>query len=283
MSSRLLAKLREALAGDSPEESGVIFESDSQHHHITIRDEAGRRTMYFGPTGEEAETAIDLTDPDSAVFEYPGMMLAALPLGPAGRRIALIGLGGGLLPGLFQRHLPDYELTVVELDPLVAELAGIYFGFAPGGRVRLVIGDGRDFLDGQMEGAFDQIWLDAFSGDYVPQQLTGLTFLKVCRRCLAPGGLLVQNLHQSRSQVFHRQLQTTLAVWGEFLAFDGQRSGNAIVISKMPGGQPGPVWKKSALKAAASRFGRRVGPYDLVEEMGKIKKFIPEPGTRVIE
>ena len=276
MRSRLLAKLREALAGDSPEDGGVIFESDSQHHHITIQDEAGRRTMYFGPTAEEAETSIDLTNPDKPVFEYPGMMLAALPLAPAGRRIALIGLGGGLLPGLFQRHLPDYELTVVELDPLVAELAEIYFGFTPGGRVRLVIGDGRDFLAGQTEGAFAQIWLDAFSGDNVPPELTGLTFLNLCLRWLAPGGLLVQILHESRPQVFHRQLQTTLAAGGEFLALDGQRCGNAIVISKMPGGQSGPAWEKSALKAAARRFGRRVGrrvgPYELGEEMDKIKK-----------
>lgn len=283
MSSKLWSKFLEIMypAGD-PGGDGIIFEGDSPFHHIIIRDSENRRTMYFGPRGEEAETSINPACPLEPVFEYPGMMLAALALHPEGRQVALVGLGGGFIPALFQTHLPDHEMTVVEVDLLVVELAQTYFGFNPGGNVRLVVDDGRDFLAGFPEGGLDQIWLDAFSGDYVPPRLSGLEFLSLCRSRLAPGGLLVQNLHQSQPKVFQNQLKTTEEVFGSFLALDGQRCGNAIVISRQAGEGPGPSWKSAELIAAARKFGPRVGPYDLVEEMRKVKSFTVDPTAEIV-
>jgi len=283
MTGRLLAKFLEAFkADDEAYDPSIIYEGDSPFHHIIIREEGDRRTMYFGPCGEEAETSINPGNPQEAVFEYPGMMLAALPLHPGGRRIAMLGLGGGFLPGLFRAHLPQYDLTVVEVDHLVAELAQTYFGFMPEGNVKLVIDDGRKFMEARQEESLDQIWLDAFSGNYVPPQLSGLNFLELCRSRLAPGGLLVQNLHQSRPITFQNQLKTTQAAFGSFLALDGHRCGNAVVIAKVPGGPPGPAWKKTELVAAAKKFGPRIGPYDLADEMRKMKTFIPEPAAEII-
>jgi len=266
--------------GDRP---ALVFEGDSPFHHIVIRDEGPHRTMYFsGPEGEEAETAIDLGDPGRSVFEYPGLMLTALALAP-GRRIALLGLGGGYLPGLFARFLPERELTVVEVDPLVAELAATYFGFKPGPKVRLVLADGRDFLSGQEPAAFDQIWLDAFSGDYVPSGLSGLAFLELCRDRLAPGGILAQNLHQSRPAAFQNQLKTTEAAFGSFLALGGRRCGNAVVLAQRPK-EPGeqPAWKPAELLAAVKKFGPRLGPFDLTMEIRKAKTFRIDPEARVL-
>lgn len=252
----------------------VIYEGESAFHHISIREENGVRTMYFGPCGEEAETAINISNPEQAVFEYPGMMLAALPLLPEKKRILMIGLGGGYLPALFQKHLPQYSLTVVELDLLVAELAQTYFGFSPTGNVELVISDGRDFIENSPEASLDQIWLDAFSGDYVPPALSGTDFLELCRSRLVPGGLLVQNLHQSRPAVFEVQLRNTRLIFDNFIALDGVRCGNAIVISQAPGGNEEWLdWSKDRLVALAKQFGPRVGPYDLSKEMKKFKLF----------
>ena len=282
MSGKFLSKLLEAFA-DHREQREIIYEGDSHFHHITIREESGKRTMYFGPCGEEAETSIDMVNPDQAVFEYPGMMLAALPLQPEGRRVLMLGLGGGFLPRLFQRHLPQYELTVVEVDVLVAELAQTYFGFESGGNVNLVIGDGREYIEKMEPSSVDQIWLDAFSGDYVPPQLTGLEFLTLCKSRLTPGGLVVQNLHQSRPRIFHNQLKTAEAAFESVLSLEGQRCGNAIIIGRKPGGPPGPGWKPADLLKAAKSFGPRLGPYDLTVEMRKYKKFTPNAGAVILE
>lgn len=260
----------------------VLYEGDSQYHHIVIREEYGKRTMYFGPEGEEAETSIDLSRPDRAVFEYPGMMLAALPLHPLGKRIAMLGLGGGFLPRLFSQHLPEYHLTVIELDIMVLELAQTYFGFVPGPNVEVVLSDGRDFIERQAAESFDHIWLDAFSGDYVPPRLSGLEFLNLCKSRLAPGGLLVQNLHQNRPRQFQRQLATTRAAFGDFMGLDGRFCGNAVIFAKTPGGPPAPDWNPEALHKAAKKFGPRLGPYDLSAEIKKFKNFTPDSSVEII-
>ncbi|MDR2726268.1 MAG: fused MFS/spermidine synthase [Candidatus Adiutrix sp.] len=286
MSRQFLKNLAAGFKGllpDPGDQPAIVFEGDSPFHHIIIRDEGHHRTMYFsGPEGEEAETSIDLGDPGRSVFEYPGLMLTALALAP-GQHILLLGLGGGFLPGLFARFLPERELTVVEVDPLVAELAGTYFGFTPGPNVRLVLADGRDFLSGQAPATFDQIWLDAFSGDYVPTGLSGLTFLELCRDRLTPGGLLAQNFHQSRPAAFQNQLKTTEAAFGPFLALGGRRCGNAVVLARRPK-EPGerPAWKPAELMAAMKKFGPRLGPFDLTTEIRKAKTFRIDPEARVI-
>ena len=263
----------------------LLFEGDSSLHHITITDVGGYRTMCFGPNGEEAETSINQENPLEAVFEYPGMMLASLAICPEGHRVLMVGLGGGFLPGIFQKYLPKYQLTVVEIDPLVAELAKTYFGFSPSQNVNLVLGDGREYIDGLSPEAVDQIWLDAFSGDYVPPQLRGKIFLETCWDKLAPGGILVQNLHQSRPEIFQDQLKTTEAVFGSFLALDGISCGNAIVITRKPvDGELSDdfTWKKAKFKAMAKQIGPRLGPYDLVAELGKIKTFYSDSNAQII-
>ena len=288
MSGGILKILKSFMPGqtlNSQEESRpvTVFEGESPFHRIIIRDEGPHRTMYFsGPDGEEAETAIHRQDPNQAVFEYPGLMLTALALAPA-RRILLLGLGGGCLPGLFTRFLPERELTVVEVDPLVAELADTYFGFTPGPNIRLVLADGRDFIAASEPAAFDQIWLDAFSGDYVPDHLSGLAFLKLCRDRLVPGGLLAQNLHQSRPWAFQNQLKTTEAAFGSFFALKGRRCGNAVVLARRPE-QPGdkPAWRSAELMAAVKNFGPRLGPYDLIAEIRKAQTFRLDPEARII-
>ena len=285
MSDRLIKTLAAGLKTLLPagaDAARTVFEGQSPFHRLIIRDEAGRRTLYFaGAAGEEAETSIDLAAPGRAVFEYPGLMLTALPL-TAGRRVLLVGLGGGYLPGLFGRHLPNHDLTVAEVDPLVAELAATYFGFVPAANVRLVLADGRDFLEGLPEEAFDQIWLDAFSGDYVPARLSGLEFLQLCRSRLTAGGILAQNMHMSRPRAFQDQLKTTQAAFGAFLALAGRRCGNAVVLARRPGGPAEPFsWRPADLLEAVRQFGRRVGPYDLAEELRKIKTFDLDPAARV--
>ena len=278
MSRRILKALtgsvKKILQGGRPV---TVYEGVSPFHHIVIRDEGPLRTMFFiGPEGEEAETSIDRKNPGRAVFEYPGLMLTALALAPS-RRVLLLGLGGGYMSGVFARFLPERNLTVVEVDPLVAELAGTYFGFAPAPNVRLVLADGRDFLAARLEEDFDQIWLDAYSGDNVPHNLSGPNFLRLCRDRLVPGGLLVQNLHQNRPHTFQEQLQATRAVFGPFLALEGRNCGNAVVFtsrwSEGLSGRPPETWRPAELMAAVKNFGPRLGPYDLAAEILKVKNF----------
>ncbi|MDR2142198.1 MAG: fused MFS/spermidine synthase [Deltaproteobacteria bacterium] len=247
----------------------IIFEGDSEFSHITIVEQGGVRTMYLGPTAQEAETSISVADPEAPIFEYPGLMLLALALRPRSRKILMLGLGGGFIPRLCQRYLPEHQLTVVEIDPLVVDLAQVYFGFTPGGNVQVEIADGLDYLTRQPPRSFDQIWLDAFDGDYIPAHLTTKDFLRLSQRSLRAAGLLAQNLHQTRPQHYHRQLGLTAAVFQEpSLLVVGARCANTVVIS--PNGPPPLPRQPKELVRAVREFGSLIGPYDLEREIRKV-------------
>lgn len=55
----------------------------------------------------------------------------------------VIGLGGGALVNFFMAFMPNLNLTIVELDECIVDIAKSHFGFrADSDRVKVVIGDG---------------------------------------------------------------------------------------------------------------------------------------------
>lgn len=57
-------------------------------------------------------------------------------------RVVVVGLGAGLLPMFLHKHMPFGKIEVMELDPVVGELARRHFGFVEDERMKLCIGDG---------------------------------------------------------------------------------------------------------------------------------------------
>lgn len=62
-------------------------------------------------------------------------------------RVAVVGLGAGLLPMFLHKHLPFGKIDVIELDPVVGELARRHFGFIEDSRMTLFIGDGLTLVN----------------------------------------------------------------------------------------------------------------------------------------
>lgn len=266
-----------ALAGDADvPDLKILFEGDSQYHHVTVSDFGPARVLCLGENSREVETSISLSDPDEAHFEYPGMMFLGLALSRRNKNILLVGLGGGYMPKLAQKHLPELRMTVVEIDPLVAELAKGYFGFRPAGGVSLVIEDGQRFLENSEDGAWDQIWLDAANGNYVPANLATKSFLETCRRKLTPGGLLVHNLHRTAKQIYDEQMGYLSQVfYPRPLLFLGRMSGNNVAICLNSETETA-EWPKNIkeVRAMVKEFRSFLGPYDLLRTADKLARYI---------
>ncbi|XP_024539085.1 methyltransferase-like protein 13 [Selaginella moellendorffii] len=62
-------------------------------------------------------------------------------------RVMIVGLGAGLLPMFLYKHFPFNSIEVVELDPVVADLAKRHFGFVEDDRMQLRLGDGLAAVD----------------------------------------------------------------------------------------------------------------------------------------
>ncbi|GMH28276.1 hypothetical protein Nepgr_030119 [Nepenthes gracilis] len=66
----------------------------------------------------------------------------------SGRKVeaAVIGLGAGLLPMFLHRSMPFFQIEVVELDPVVLEIARDHFGFYEDKRLKVHLFDGIQFV-----------------------------------------------------------------------------------------------------------------------------------------
>lgn len=108
----------------------------------------------------------------------------------APRRVLLIGLGGGAVARSLQRHAGGaIVVDVVEIDPLVAELAQRYFDYRPGPG-ELAIEDGRRFLN-TTERRYDAIVLDAYTSEALLHHLLSREAFETMRERLTPGGAVV--------------------------------------------------------------------------------------------
>ncbi len=259
-----------ALAGNTTK---VLFEGDSGYSRILVTERGTERCLIFGPRSEHPQTCVNTAKPDESVFEYTAMMFVGLLFNPGVKKICLIGLGGGYIPTVFRMHLPGIHLTIVELDPMVCRIAERFFGFRPTPNQQLAIDDGRSYLEKNWA-VFDQIWLDAFDSDSVPERLTTVEFLSLCKSRLSRNGLVVQNAHRIGRQ-YADQLATYRHVFSHVYVFEGTKSGNAVIVAADRPLCPPPLYCRKQSKAG-------VGRIDLRSEARKQKQVGTPEGAKVL-
>lgn len=146
------------------------------------------RVLQFA--SEAVQGAMDINRPERIILEYPRAMLHLLERHISdSSRIFIIGHGTGTLA----RHLAGKQVTIAEVDELVAEISEAYFGFSgDGDPVR--IGDGRLLLEREQPGSLDCIMVDAFSENGTPRHLSSSGFFRLAADKLIPDGLLLFNV-----------------------------------------------------------------------------------------
>jgi hypothetical protein len=114
---------------------------------------------------------------------------------PVTERVGVIGLGIGSLAAYGK---PGEEITFFEVDPAVDRIARdtAYFHHLEdcAARWRVVLGDARQSIAREPDGAFGLIVLDAFNGDAIPVHLLTREALGLYLAKLADGGLIALHL-----------------------------------------------------------------------------------------
>lgn len=236
----------------------LVFEGDSPYTGIQVYDKAdGLRYMQFGAY---EQTVMRLSEPDDLHYEYTRTVMAGFAFAePPVKNVLMLGLGGGAMARFIAGKFPEVSLDIIEIDPLVVEVAEKYFGFRPKEHGQVQIGDGRRVLrkSGQ---SYDVIILDAYKAGGIPFHLTTREFMESVKQHLTPGGVAVVHLWaEYANQYLHAQVKTIASVFpynysfydnaGSFLIFATQRDG----------------WlEKSEVQARAQAIGReRNFPFDL--------------------
>ena len=258
--------------------SSILHEERSLYRNILVYQDGQERCLKFSRRDGARQTCRLQNDPDNLIFPYTRMMMAALYLNPAPRRVLIVGLGGGTLPGAVRKVAPAAQIDVVEIDPAVSRVAYKYFGFTPGPLTRVHEQDGRVFIKQRLreKSTYDLVMLDAFTDQYIPEHLLTQEFLQEVKGILAPNGVVAANTF-SDSGLYHHESATYASVFGPFF---GLKTSSRVILTRL-----GSLPTREELQANADAIEEKLRPMGT----GKgwlLPKFIIEAGwpkgTRVL-
>jgi spermidine synthase len=164
----------------------LLFRADSPHQRVEVVDREDERWLFLDGC---VHTRMALRG-EGAVHRGYVRLFGFLPAyRPEARSLLVLGLGGGAVLDLL--YAEDYEVTAVELDPVVVDAAREHFGTLSGEEV-IRVEDVRTFVR-RAEGAWDLVVLDVCGSDLMPEHLVTVEFFREARRVVSPGGVLALN------------------------------------------------------------------------------------------
>jgi hypothetical protein len=180
------------LAPDPPLPPGILFAGESPYNTVFVEDENGDRLLSLNDR-REGSHSVRLGHGLLTGGYYDAFYLA--PLLAGGRRVLVLGMGGGTTVAAYRRLYPGVHVTAVEIDPLVVRVAGEYLGLERGPDLEVRVEDARPFLR-RAGGLFDVIEVDVFAGGpYAPFYCLTAEFFEAARARLAPSGVLSINVY----------------------------------------------------------------------------------------
>lgn len=190
----------------------LLYTTSSQYGNYRVVEMMynGRPSRLLFGDDASPQSGIALDDDSEALFDYnQRFMEIVVSLQP--RKILVIGGGAFSLPVAIIERFPDVTIDVVEIDPVLPDIARQFFDLRDQPGLNIIIQDGRDILN-QSRGDYDLIVVDAFSGMDIPRQLLSVQAARQYQKNLAPEGVMALNFisayHVANPQLAHR-LQAT--------------------------------------------------------------------------
>ena len=166
----------------------LLYEDKTEHQHLVIF-----RNAHFGRV-MVLDGVVQTTERDEFIYHE---MLAHVPILAHGSvsRVLIVGGGDGGMLREVLKHRDIQSVVQVDIDRKVVDLCREHLpGHSQGAfddpRLRLAIDDGLNFVKTTTE-EFDVIISDSTDPVGPGQALFSEGFYRACKRCLAPGGILV--------------------------------------------------------------------------------------------
>ena len=236
----------------------LVHEVRSDYSHIQVFDSGNQRSLHFGG-GQVVETLMDLSRPHVLQHGYSHSAMAAFLYRPQAASCLLIGLGGGAMVRFINHHFPDVRLDVVEIDRAVVAVARDFFGTAEGPRTRILVADGRDYLERATE-RYDLIFIDAHlhpgehtDGSGHPLSLKSEEFYRSVHSRLNAGGVVMFNVLAGPDA--RRYIDSIRSAFAATHVYRPRGTGNIIVFAA----PTAPLASDAALRERARELDRRGG------------------------
>ena len=232
------------LAGTQPV-PGMLHQQQTLYSSVSVTESVGRddrivREIWQNGGSSSAEF-VDTGDPAHDYVDASGLLLE--PIIDRVRSMLVLGGAALSLPTAFSHWRPDMRIDVVEIDPVVTELAEEFFTYGRNeyANIRVVHEDARVHLRNSDE-RYDLIYLDIFDHLLtVPWTMVTVEALTEMADHLRPNGLFVVNVLSPLAgpgQAFIERFQATLhavfpawAIYPATTGRDAEATQNLIVIA----------------------------------------------------
>lgn len=194
-----------------------LVDIDTEYSRIqvfrTIDPVTSRPIRAYATDPYFAQSAV-FYDSDELVFPYARFYDLVKYFNPDFQRTLMLGGGGFTYPRHFVEAYPQATIDVVEIDPMVEQMARKYFRLADNPRLKVFHEDGRVFLNRAPARTYDAIFIDAFASLFsVPYQLTTREAVQQMSSRLNDRGIVIANVGSAISGDASYFLQAELATY----------------------------------------------------------------------
>jgi spermidine synthase len=246
-------------AGLAQAERQLIEERSSTYNNIYVWKDGPEISMTFGHNKRlYTESVYDTRDELALPVAYTRYMTVAVAYASALENMLEIGFGGGRTAWYLHKHIPSLDITCVELDPAVVELAKKHFAVREADKFKIAVADGRIYM-AKSPSTWNVIMVDAYRGPFVPGHLLTEEFYKIVKSKLKPGGVVVQNV-EPNTMLLDAAMATILKVFPNVEGYDA--GGNYVLVA-----YEGPRRTAEELKARAAEVQAK---HKLKYDVGKV-------------
>jgi spermidine synthase len=179
----------------------VVYQKETPYSHLEVVDSDNKRTLFLdGYT----HSMMNKANP-AELLVYTKYFPLGLVFNPDAKNILFVGGGGFSGPKYFLKNYPNVTVDVVEIDPVVIDVAKKYFNVnTSNSRLNIYNDDARSFLSKSSDHKYDIIILDAYSKNYVPFHLmTSEYYQLLYEKLTTPNGVIISNQIGSLNETQH--------------------------------------------------------------------------------
>lgn len=183
-----------ALGSTARAGSIVIDTPSARYTIIDSTDIETERPVRYIATGPNAlQSGIFIGSPDELLFWYTQRMADVVATATTRDRLLVLGGGTFTLPQYLSLKYPDSTVDVVEIDPMLPDIAREHFEYSDPANVNIITQDARVFIN-QTINRYDVILVDVFSDSEIPYTFITHEFGQQIRRILNPDGIVSANI-----------------------------------------------------------------------------------------
>ncbi len=213
----------------APRVGKIVHSERGAFDLVLVVEEGDLRYLRFGSIDGDDQSVVSLSDPFAVPMEYIRYAAIGLAYTRGRARTLMVGLGGGTFTTLLRRLYPSMWIDVVDIDPVVVNVAKRFFGVKEDDRYKIHIADGRAWVEASKD-RYDLVLLDAFSGDGIPAHLGERGFFEAAKARLAPGGAVVANIAADDIVVQNALVAAFLAAFPSHACFQTPDRGNLVLV-----------------------------------------------------